>query len=98
MLAAMRSASALYQGPRPIRSRAFTARSVLLAIVLRYACHVWSPAPSAVASAWQCASAPASPPRSPPLPTPTLVTKKVIRVGVGGGAPGGGAAPCGFGA
>ena len=32
----------------------------------------------AVASFWQCASAPARPPRSPPLPGPTLVTKKLI--------------------
>ena len=34
--------------------------------------------PTAVASAWQCASAPASPPRFAPLPRPTLVTKNVM--------------------
>src|ERR1700693_5648220 len=36
------------------------------------------PAPAAVASTWQCASAPASPPRLPPSPTGSLVTKKFI--------------------
>ena len=36
------------------------------------------PAPAAVASVWQYASAPASPPRLPPSPTGSLVTKKFI--------------------
>src|ERR1700688_3612809 len=39
---------------------------------------MWSPAFSASASAWQCASAPARPPRSPPFPLPRPVMKKVI--------------------
>jgi hypothetical protein len=34
--------------------------------------------PAALASAAQCASAPASPPRAAPLPLPTLATKKVM--------------------
>src|ERR1700722_6697778 len=42
------------------------------------------PAPAAVASRPQCASAPATPPRSPPFPIGTLVTKKVM----GGGGTG----------
>src|SRR5579864_543253 len=32
----------------------------------------------AIASTWQCASAPASPPRLPPSPMGSLVTKKFI--------------------
>src|SRR5262247_1122630 len=36
------------------------------------------PAPTAAASLWQCASAPARPPKFAPLPGPALVTKKVI--------------------
>ncbi len=43
------------------------------------------PGPAAVASAWQCASAPAKPPRFAPSPLPTLVTKNDI---------GGGGVPC----
>ena len=39
------------------------------------------PAPAALASDWQWASAPAIPPRSAPLPMPTLVTKKLILAG-----------------
>src|SRR5688572_29760447 len=72
----------LCHGPLPMRSRAFTASAPC---VLRYARHVRPPAPTAVASAWQCASAPASPPRLPPLPSPTLVMKNVI--GCGGWLP-----------
>src|SRR4029450_4982312 len=78
MLAATSSPSALYQGPFPIRSRAFTPGWPDAVDTLRYARQVWSPAPSAFANAWQCASAPLSPPRSPPLPLPRLVTKNVI--------------------
>src|SRR5688572_19353095 len=78
MLVATRNPSALYQGPLPIRSRAFTAGVVGVAVVLRYARQVWSPDPSAFASAWQWPSAPARPPRSPPRPSPTLVTKNVV--------------------
>src|SRR5580704_9688312 len=40
------------------------------------------PAPTALASVWQCASAPASPPRLPPSPMGSLVTKKFI-IGAG---------------
>src|SRR5262245_38843081 len=47
-------------------------------LVDRYACHVLPPAPTACASAWQCASAPAKPPRLPPLPGFALVTKKLM--------------------
>src|ERR1700693_5963738 len=36
------------------------------------------PAPTAVASTWQCASAPPAPPRLPPSPMGSLVTKKFI--------------------
>jgi hypothetical protein len=39
---------------------------------------VWLPAPTAAASFWQCASAPARPPKSAPLPEAVLVTKNVI--------------------
>src|SRR3970282_2294224 len=78
MFAATRNPSALYQGPVPIRSRAFTADAACVAVALRYARHVWSPDPSAFASAWQCASAPPRPPRSPPLPTLMLVTKNFV--------------------
>src|SRR5580698_7132412 len=86
----MRTPLALYQGPAPIRSRAFTAGWPLAACVLKYACQVLLPlaAPAATASAWQCASAPASPPRLAPSPLPALVTKKLIGIG---GACGGGA-------
>src|ERR1700730_13922716 len=61
-----------------MRSRAFTAGLAGRAWVLREAGQVRLPAPTAVASVWQCASAPASPPRLPPSPTGTLVTKKFI--------------------
>ena len=56
----------------PDRSRALTAPAPC---VLRYACQVRLPAPRAVASVWQCLSAPATPPRFPPIPNPPLVTK-----------------------
>ena len=89
-------------GPVPIRSRAFTAGWPGRAVGTRYARHVWSPAPSAAASAWQWASAPESPPRFPPRPLPRLVTKnrvtdlapahgegrRGLRVRRGGGLPG----------
>src|SRR5271165_4874676 len=39
---------------------------------------MWLPAPTALAKAWQCASAPANPPRLPPLPIGGLVTKKLM--------------------
>src|SRR5689334_4882590 len=71
-LFATTSPFALRQGPLPIRSRALTAPGPC---VLRYACHVLSPAPAAAASVWQCLSAPANPPKSPPLPEPVLVMK-----------------------
>src|SRR5580693_1435444 len=61
-----------------MRSRAFTAGWPGRACVLKYACQVRFPAPAAVASVWQCASAPANPPRLPPSPMVSLVTKKFI--------------------
>jgi hypothetical protein len=61
-----------------MRSRAFTAGWPGRACVLKYACQVRFPAPAAVASVWQCASAPANPPRLPPSPMVWLVTKKFI--------------------
>src|SRR6516164_5016217 len=76
----------LYQGPCPIRSRALTAGTPGRAWVERYARQVLPPPPTAAASPWQWASAPASPPRSPPLPIGTLVTKKLIGCGCGPGA------------
>src|SRR5262245_24659570 len=69
---------ALYQGPLPIRSRAFTPASPPGSVVLRYARQLVRVEPAALASARQCASAPSSPPKSAPLPLLTLVTKKVI--------------------
>src|SRR5688572_27342588 len=51
-------------------------------VTLRYARQLRSPAPAAVASVWQCASAPLMPPKFAPLPLPVLVTKKVMRVAV----------------
>src|SRR5450631_1688539 len=79
-LVAMTTPLAFCQGPRPIRSRALTVAPGLEALVLEliYACQVLPPAPTAAASFWQWASAPASPPKSPPLPGPSLVTKKVM--------------------
>src|SRR5215831_20726688 len=68
----------LYQGPLPIRSRAFTPGSPPGSVVLRYARQLVRVEPAALASERQCASAPSSPPKSAPLPLPTLVTKKVI--------------------
>src|ERR1700761_6105620 len=56
---------ALTHGPLPMRSRALTPGWVGVELVLRYARHVLPPAPTAVASFWQCASAPARPPRPP---------------------------------
>jgi hypothetical protein len=44
-------AQGVVPGPAPIRSRALTAGSAFAAVVLRYARHVWSPDPSALASA-----------------------------------------------
>src|ERR1700733_4971026 len=61
-----------------MRSRAFTAGWPGRDCVLRWACQVRFPAPTAVASTWQCASAPANPPRLPPSPMGSLVTKKFI--------------------
>src|SRR5215510_372503 len=69
---------ALYQGPLPIRSPAFTPASPPGSVVLRYARQLVRVEPAALASARQCASAPSSPPKSAALPLPTLVTKKVI--------------------
>src|SRR5688572_20754458 len=66
---------ALYHGPFPMRSLALTGDGPP---VLRYALHVLLPAPTALASDWQCWSAPARPPRSAPLPDPVLVMKKLI--------------------
>ena len=43
-------AFSVMQGPFPIRSRAFTAGCPDVSDALRYARHVWSPAPSAVAN------------------------------------------------
>ena len=40
---------AFCHGPLPIRSPAFTAGAPAAAVVLRYACHIWPPAPAAVA-------------------------------------------------
>src|SRR5688572_9295629 len=47
-------------------------------LVDRYARQVLLPAPTACASDWQCASAPAKPPKLPPLPGFELVTKKLM--------------------
>jgi hypothetical protein len=69
---------ALYHGHLPIRPRASTHGVDPDRVVLRYARHVRSPAPTLIASVWQYASAPARPPRSPPLPGFTLVMKKLI--------------------
>src|SRR3979411_73828 len=46
---ATRTPLALYQGPLPMRSRALTAVWVPEAVVLRYACQVRLPAPTAAA-------------------------------------------------
>src|SRR4051794_24410776 len=62
---------ALYQGPVPMRSRALTV------VVLRYACQVTPPRPTAVARRWQRASAPGSPPRLAVVLV-SLLTKKLI--------------------
>ena len=72
---AMTTPLALTHGPAPIRSRAFTAPGPC---VLRYARHVFPPAPAASASVWQIRSAPSRPPRSAPFPEPALVTKKLM--------------------
>src|SRR3989441_12492855 len=69
---------ALRHGPLPMRSRAFTPASPPGNVVLKYACQFVYAEPAALASAWQCASAPSRPPRSAPLPLPTLVTKTVM--------------------
>src|SRR5260221_6496690 len=42
-----------FQGPLPMRSRAFTAGAPSAACVDRYACQVLAPAPAACASVWQ---------------------------------------------
>src|SRR5689334_10652504 len=62
----------LYHGPLPMRVFASTV------LVDRYACQVLPPAPTACASDWQCASAPAKPPKLPPLPGFVLETKKLM--------------------
>ena len=67
---------ALYQGPLPIRSRAFTPASPPGSVVLKYARQLVRVEPAALASERQCASAPSSSPKSAPLPLPTLVTRK----------------------
>src|SRR5437868_2367064 len=72
---AMTTPLAFCHGPVPMRSFALTACGPC---VLRYACHVWLPAPAAVASDWQSLSAPSRPPKSAPLPDPVLVTKKLM--------------------
>ena len=72
---AMTSPLAFFHGPLPMRSLALTAGADPDACVLRYARQVRSPAPTAAASFWQWASAPARPPKSAPLPDPVLVTK-----------------------
>src|SRR6185503_11855040 len=69
---------ALYQGPLPMRSRAFSPGAPVApapGVLLRYACQLVRFEPAFCASALQCASAPSRPPRSAPLPLPTLVTK-----------------------
>src|SRR4029450_13499997 len=86
---ATRAPLALYQGPVPMRSRAFTAGCPLAALALTYACPLLV-LPAAVASVWQMRSAPASPPRSAPLPDPALATKNDIGGGGCAGCPGGG--------
>src|SRR5687767_16027370 len=68
----MSSPFTLYQGPLPMRDFASAV------LVDRYACQVLPPAPTAAASDWQWASAPARPPRLPPLPGFALVTKKLM--------------------
>src|SRR6185503_20131075 len=90
---ATRAPLALYQGPAPMRSRAFTAGWPLAAAALRYACQVLV-LPAAVASVWQMRSAPASPPRSAPLPEPALATKNDIGGGGWAGSPAGGCGGC----
>src|SRR4029453_9911001 len=90
---ATRAPLALYQGPVPMRSRAFTAGWPLAALALRYACQVLV-LPAAVASVWQMRSAPASPPRSAPLPDPALATKNDIGGGGCAGCPAGGGGCC----
>ena len=79
-LVAITAPLAFFQGPLPMRSRAFTVWAGCAALVAleRYARQVLLPAPAACASCWQCWSAPCRPPRLPPLPDPTLVMKKVI--------------------
>src|SRR6516165_12168324 len=75
---------ALNQGPLPIRSRALVGLLLLPGSrsTLKYARHVLSPYPTAVAKVWQIRSAPAKPPRLPVLLL-ALVTKKPM---LGGGA------------
>src|SRR5215510_9993484 len=69
---------AFCHGPLPMRSRALTGPPCAPWLVLRYARQVLPPAPTACASCWQCASAPARPPKSAPLPGPALVMKNVM--------------------
>src|SRR6516162_4398047 len=68
---------ALNHGPLPIRSRALVGLLLLPGSrsTLKYARHVLSPDPTAVAKVWQIRSAPAKPPRLPVLLL-ALVTKK----------------------
>jgi hypothetical protein len=67
---------ALNQGPLPIRSRASVGLLLFAGSrsTLKYARHVLSPCPTAVAKVWQIRSAPAKPPRLPVLLL-ALVTK-----------------------
>src|SRR5438309_2926518 len=69
---------ALRHGPLPIRSRAFTPASPPGNVVVKYARQFVYGEPAALASAWQCASAPSRPPKSAPLPLPRLVPEKVM--------------------
>src|SRR6266513_2479064 len=68
----------LSQGPPPMRSLAFTGGRPDSAAALRYARHIRLREPTAFASFWQCASAPARPPIAPPSPAWWLVTKKLM--------------------
>ncbi len=77
-LAAISTPCALIHGPRPIRSRAWTAGVPVDGGALRYARHNRSPRPTAVARSRQIASAPSRPARLPPKPRPVLVTKNDI--------------------
>ena len=83
-LAAIWIPCALTHGPRPIRSRAWTAGASADGGALRYARHNRSPRPTAAARWRQSASAPARPPRLPPKPRPVLVMKNDIAGAIAG--------------